>query len=145
MPIPTVCFSIPPVLCWETEEFITAVRRPSPAMENSFRQNICFSPITSQSLVNDCCYTEIRRLVSSVTMTCWTITEMTSICCSEWQFLSGWNNTSAVKALFLFHSENMNCFFPLGTATSESGTSRALLVLPFPGPSTEPRLPLCCD
>ena len=103
MPMPTVCFSIPPVLCLETE-LITTIRRDSLTAEDSFRQNIPFSPITSQSLVNDCCYTEIRPVVSSVTVTCGTVTEMTSVYCPEWQFLSGWNKARAVEVLFLLPS-----------------------------------------
>lgn len=128
-----VCFSTSAVLCLETEEFITTIRRPSAHKRDNFEVKCTFYPHHLQSLVNESCYAKIRRpLLSLMAATSGAITEMASICCCDSQFLSGWANRiafwKAAQVVFLcpFGGGKLRLVFLLCRATSEPWTPTSL-------------------
>lgn len=85
-------------LCREAAALVTAITRPLTAGELQ-------AELTRYSPLLRLCSTAavtLRAEAASelVTVTCWTVTEMTSTCCSEGQFLSGWHNTEESTYLF---------------------------------------------
>lgn len=128
-----VCFSTSAVLCLETEEFITTIRRPSAHKRDNFEVKCTFYPHHLQSLVNESCYAKIRGpLLSLMAATSGAITEMASICCCDSQFLSGWANRiafwKAAQVVFLcpFGGRKLRLVFLLCRATSEPWTPTSL-------------------
>lgn len=64
--MPAVCFSTSAVLCLETEEFVTPVRRPSAHKRANFKVKRTFYPHHFQSLVNESCYAKNQKAFSEL-------------------------------------------------------------------------------